>query len=120
MMRFKVDENLPVEIADVLRDEGYEADTVVGEGLAGQPDEVVFAHAQLERRILVTMDKGFGDIRRYTPHTHAGIVLLRSPAQDKRTLLQLFERVLPKLLERFVEGDLWIVEQGQVRVRSNR
>ena len=28
MLKFKIDENLPIEIADILREAGYEAETV--------------------------------------------------------------------------------------------
>ncbi len=34
-MRFKVDENLPVEVAELLRDHQYDAMTVVEQRLAG-------------------------------------------------------------------------------------
>lgn len=37
-MKFKIDENLPTEVAQALRDAGYEADTVEDEGLSGAPD----------------------------------------------------------------------------------
>jgi hypothetical protein len=45
-MNFKIDENLPTELADELRQLGHDADTVYGEGLAGAMDpEVVEAGA---------------------------------------------------------------------------
>jgi len=34
-MKFKVDENLPVEVADLLRQAGYDATTVVEQHLGG-------------------------------------------------------------------------------------
>ena len=40
-MTFKVDENLPVELAEDLRGLGHGSDTVVSEGLCGAPDPVV-------------------------------------------------------------------------------
>ena len=43
MMQFKIDENLPVECVQRLQAAGYSAETVAAEGLAGQPDAVVFA-----------------------------------------------------------------------------
>jgi predicted nuclease of predicted toxin-antitoxin system len=118
-MRFKIDENLPVEIAERLRAEGYIADTVIAQGLAGERDELVFDHCQREQRVLVTMDKGFGDIRQYTPGTHFGILLIRSARQDRDTFIQLIEQVLPHLQEQSIEGCLWIVEPGQVRIRRS-
>lgn len=40
-MRIKLDENLPAELADDLWACGHDADTVVGEHLAGEPDAIV-------------------------------------------------------------------------------
>ena len=37
-MRFKIDENLPVEIAEVLRLSGYDAATVLEQHLGGSRD----------------------------------------------------------------------------------
>ncbi|WP_338834811.1 hypothetical protein MHLNE_11180 [Moorella humiferrea] len=38
MLRFKIDENLPIEIADLLREAGYEAETVWSEQIQGFSD----------------------------------------------------------------------------------
>ena len=57
-MRIKLDENPPAEAADDLRDRGHDVETVVQEGLAGRSDKVVLAAARLERRTLITLDKG--------------------------------------------------------------
>ena len=40
-MKFKLDENLPVELMTDLRGLGHDADTVTGEGLRGAADPAV-------------------------------------------------------------------------------
>ena len=40
-MNFKIDESLPAEIAADLRAQGYEAETVVEEGLRGADDPII-------------------------------------------------------------------------------
>ena len=40
-MRFKLDENLPVELLEDLRAAAHEADGLRDEGLIGAPDDVV-------------------------------------------------------------------------------
>ena len=52
-MRFKLDENLPVEILEDLRAAGHEGDSVHDEGLAGEPDTAVLAAAKREGRVLL-------------------------------------------------------------------
>lgn len=76
-MKFKIDENLPVEIADEISGLGHEAGTVFGEQLSGFPDAKILAGAKNEKRVLLTMDKGIANVRHYPPEDFAGIVLFR-------------------------------------------
>ena len=76
-MRFKLDENIDVRAAAVLEQAGHDVATVVGQRLAGAVDTVVAEAVRVEDRILVTLDRGFGDLRTYPPGAHPGIVLLR-------------------------------------------
>ena len=64
-MRFKVDENLPVEVAEMLRQVGHDAATVLEQHLGGSDDAQLAALCQLESRIFVTLDMDFSDIRSY-------------------------------------------------------
>ena len=40
-MRIKIDENLPVDAAMFLRNQGHDAQTVTEQGMGGHPDENV-------------------------------------------------------------------------------
>jgi predicted nuclease of predicted toxin-antitoxin system len=40
-LKFKIDENLPTEYAQILREAGFEADTVSDEKLSGVGDSVL-------------------------------------------------------------------------------
>ena len=57
-MKFKIDENAPVEAANILRAAGFTADTVGEENLSGADDSIVASTSQSEGRILVTLDLG--------------------------------------------------------------
>ena len=69
-MRFKIDENLPVEAADLLQAAGHEATTIHDEHLVGQPDPNVAQVCRDECRALVTLDLDFSDIRTYPSMRH--------------------------------------------------
>ena len=43
MLKFKVDENLPTEAAELLANAGHDAMTVNDQGMVGQPDADVAA-----------------------------------------------------------------------------
>jgi predicted nuclease of predicted toxin-antitoxin system len=96
-MRFKVDENLPVEVAQLFREAGHEAATVLDQDLRGRDDRTVATICQQEARALVTLDLDFADIRTYPPAHHAGMVVLRLQQQDKPHVLEVFARVIPLL-----------------------
>jgi predicted nuclease of predicted toxin-antitoxin system len=96
-LAFKVDENLPDEVATAFRDAGYEASTARSEGLAGVQDAHVSEVAQREGRVLVTLDVDFGDIRAYPPEEYPGIIVLRLMWQDKQRVLAAIRRVLSLL-----------------------
>jgi predicted nuclease of predicted toxin-antitoxin system len=117
-VRFKVDQNLPVEIADALRFVGHDAETVYEENLAGTPDPHLATVIQREARGLVTLDLGFGDIRTYPPSEYLGLIVTRPSTQDTPHVLHVFESVVRHLAVESVVGRLWIVEDHRIRMRE--
>lgn len=116
-MRIKLDENLPTGLADEPTVRGHDADTVIDEGLDGQPDPVVVAAATDAGRVLVTLDRGIGDLRRYPPGSHAGVLVLRPTSQDPAPVLALVDRPLPTQDPDNLTGCVAIVEARRVRIR---
>ncbi len=82
-MRIKLDENLPASAAPRVAALGFDVDTTLEEQLQGRPDAEIWAAAQSERRLLVTQDLDFSDIRRFEPGTHEGLLLVRLPDSDQ-------------------------------------
>ena len=117
-MRFKVDENLPVETAEVLRQEGFNAATVAEKGIKGATDPTVIEMCQKESRTLITLDTDFADIRSYPPEKYNGLVVLRLKRQDKRHVLEIVSRIVELLPKEQLKGRLWIVEESLVRIRG--
>jgi predicted nuclease of predicted toxin-antitoxin system len=81
-VRFKLDENMPAAAATPFEAAGHHVDTVLDEGLAGGSDAPVLAAAGEAGRVVVTLDRGFGDIRAYPPGTYGGIVVIRPGEQS--------------------------------------
>ena len=99
-LKLKIDENLPADCAVLLRNSGFEADTVADKRLAGADDNVIASRSQAEERLLVTLDLDFSNVRAYPPAQHAGIIFLRARRQDKRTVLALIDRIVLALTNR--------------------
>ena len=116
-MKLKIDENLPSECAGILRDGGFEADTVADERLTGVEDSAIAVRTRAEGRVLITLDLDFANIRAYPPAEYAGIIVLRSKRQDKHAVLALVHRVALVLTNRAPAGELWIVEPDRIRFR---
>lgn len=117
-MKFKVDENLPAEVAELLRAAQHDALTVVKQGLTGQPDRHITNVCAEEGRILVTLDLDFADIRTYPPAESPGFIVIRPDRQDKLHIINLFQQVIPLLSQEPVSHHLWIVEDGRIRIRG--
>jgi predicted nuclease of predicted toxin-antitoxin system len=62
-LKFKIDENLPVEAAVLLRKAGFEGDMVAEEHLSGADDSTVAGAVRSGVRVPVTLHRDFGDIR---------------------------------------------------------
>ncbi len=117
-MRFKLDENLHPDTSAVLRRAGHHVETVWDEGLQGATDSRLADVLKRERRVLVAFDVGFADIRAYPPGDFAGLIVLRLQRQDRRSVVRVFTRLLHALKERSLAGQLWIVDERRVRVRT--
>ncbi len=116
-VKLKLDENLPHSLVNVLRSAGHDTDSVTEEGLTGAHDQTVFASAQDAGRLLLTLDRGFGDIRRYAPGTHAGILVLRLQDESAPAVLRAIRRLIAQHDLEDLAGTIAIVEPARLRIR---
>ena len=116
-MRLKLDENLPDEAREAAVALGHDVDTVVEEELGGASDPDVLAAARREDRFLVTLDRGFGDVRRYPPGTHGGIAVLRVDSQDAGSVADAMTTFLSNDLLGDLHGCIVVVRGHLVRIR---
>jgi predicted nuclease of predicted toxin-antitoxin system len=119
-MRIKVDEDLPKPAVQMLRNRGYDAASVIEQGMGGLKDTPLWRAVQAERRFLVTADKGFADIRSYAPGTHAGVLLLRPDQDGIRPVMDLLERVLSSYSLDDLAETVTVVTPRNIRIRRAR
>lgn len=117
-MNFKIDENLPAEVANLLISAGHDAETVFDEGLVGADDQNIIEVCTSENRALVTLDLDFSNVRAYPPSDHSGLIVLRLRRQDKQHVLKVVSQILDMLEREQLVGRLWIVEEDRIRVRK--
>lgn len=117
-MQFKVDENLPSEVAGILRAAGHDAVSVIDQQMSGAADPNVATVCREERRTLVTLDLDFSDIRTYPPADFPGLIVLRPSSQAKPTVLALVNHLLSLLGVEPLSGNLWILQETGLRIRE--
>ncbi len=116
-MRVKLDENMPVALAELLRSAGHETSTVPEEGLSGADDPNVLDAAAFEHRLLMTFDTDFADIRTYPLGSHAGIVVFRLSDQRWSVLKEPVRMLLDLGVLEELHGGLAIVDETRIRTR---
>ncbi len=117
-MRFKMDENLPVELADMFREAGHDAVTALDQDLMGSRDSDLASLCKREGRVIVTFDTDFADIRTYPPGAYPGLVVFRLNSQARGRVLEIGTRLLKVLSGADISGQLRIVEESRIRVRQ--
>jgi predicted nuclease of predicted toxin-antitoxin system len=116
-MKIKLDENLPEELADLLASNHHDVHTVRGEALAGRDDQTVFAAAGAEKRVLITQDLDFSDVRRFKPGSHPGIVLVRLHDPSRRRLIERFRQIVAtEAIESWI-GCFVVISDRKLRIR---
>ncbi len=116
-MRLKLDENLSRHLKESLRAFSKDVTTAAEEGLLSQPDPIVAEAARAERRILITLDLEFADLRKYPPGTHPGIILFRPQTFGPLAVNRLVATFLRDTDLQHLAGCVVIVEPSRVRVR---
>lgn len=118
MARFLADEDLPRSLVPHLRAAGIAADDVRDAGLRGKSDDEIFEYAVSHGLTLLTADVGFGNILRFPPETHAGIVVARFPSElPIASLNQAILSALRGLSDSEIVGGLIVIEPSRIRLR---
>lgn len=110
---------MPVVVADILRDSGYDAETVYSEAISGISDPELLDVCRHEHRILLTLDLDFANIVDYPTGRYPGIVIFRLNSVGPDAVLVAVRRWLLAAAESAPgPGTLWIVSNNRIRVRT--
>ena len=75
-MKCKLDENLGDLGRELLAAAGHDVSTVGMQGMSGSGDAALYEACRVEGRILITLDRDFGEVLRFPPEDTAGIAVL--------------------------------------------
>lgn len=116
-MKFKLDENIGQRGRQLLLVAGHDIATASEQLLTGATDSQLIAATSAEKRCLVTLDLDFANPLLFPPQHYSGIAVLRLPERASQEQLLTLVRTLCKALQtEFIDGRLWIVEIGRIRI----
>lgn len=117
-MKLFLDENLSPQQARFLREQGYDAISVVEAGLSGEPDSKIRQFAIENGRVLVTLDADFADILRFPPSGTPGVIRLKIHPPTEAGIRDQIVKALKTLENTPLEGCLAVSHGGVIRIRS--
>jgi predicted nuclease of predicted toxin-antitoxin system len=115
-MRLKLDENMPTLLATTLRNAGHDVHTAADENLLGKSDDEVWVTTRREGRLLVTLDRDFGQLAAGGGE-HAGAIVLRPRDAEQTAIVSLAGRAVQLAAEIDMKNRVAIVEDERVRIR---
>ena len=113
-MRLLIDSSLWSPIAHDLRQDGHDVEAVA-DWPKDPGDRAILAYAHAHQRILVTLDKDFGDLIVRDGRPHAG--LLRLVTESVHQQIVMVREAIEKHSDDLLVGAIVTVEEDRIRVR---
>jgi predicted nuclease of predicted toxin-antitoxin system len=115
-VKLLVDVGVGKVVEDWLRTQGHNVLTVRDLD-PHLPDEEILERAVREKRLIITMDKDFGELVHRSERQHAGVLLLRLEAADSATKVAVVQRIFEQREARLL-GKFAVYRRGQLRIRK--
>lgn len=114
-MRLLLDSCVWAGARGLIAEQGHDA-VWVGDWIADPGDEEILNRAHADQRVLVTLDKDFGELVVVHGRAHCGIVRLVGLAAREQAATLL--RVIELHADRLVSGALITVDAKRLRIRE--
>ena len=115
-MRLLIDSSFWAPGVLALRQAGHDVEAV-SDWPADPGDRAILAYAHARRRILVTLDKDFGDLIVRDGHPHAGLLRLVTVSVHSQASMAL--EAIDRFGSELLGGAIVTVEEDRIRVRPS-
>jgi predicted nuclease of predicted toxin-antitoxin system len=92
-LKLLLDENIGSQVADALSGQGYNVKSVFVD-MRGATDEKVLEAAVREERVVVTLEKDFGQLVFHSSKQHVGVLFLRLRIESTENIIHVLLDVL--------------------------
>ncbi|MFH1456568.1 MAG: DUF5615 family PIN-like protein [Patescibacteria group bacterium] len=116
MLKIFADECINKDIILVLRQNDFDVKTVKDAKLIGASDDEIFNFIKKSKRILVTFDRGFGDIFRFDISKSSGVIVVLNAKMKKDEVANTILGFTKFIANKNLKGKLVIVGKNKVRI----
>jgi predicted nuclease of predicted toxin-antitoxin system len=117
-LKFLVDVGVGKKVEEYLLVKGYDTKAVRSIDQS-MPDQEIIRLAALEKRIVITMDKDFGELVYHSGMDHSGILLLRLEDATGSEKQQVIAKILTKYADN-MENNFCVYQNKKFRFRRLR
>jgi len=114
-LKFLVDVGVGRKVEGWLRENGYDVSAV--RNIDPKTKDVdILKIASSGSRIVITMDKDFGELICYSGKTHAGVLILRLADAHADEKIEVLKNILRDYSDQ-IENSLCVYQDGRLRIR---
>ena len=117
-LKFLVDVGVGKKVEEYLQEQGYDTKAVRAIDTR-MPDKEIIRLAASERRMVVTMDKGFGELVYHSTMKHTGVLLLRLEDATGLEKLQVVREILDNYSDQ-MKNHFCVYQNKKFRIRRIR
>jgi predicted nuclease of predicted toxin-antitoxin system len=110
-MHFKLDENIPLKLGNIIKIKGHSVSSVFSENISGIDDKSLLKICKDENYILITLDKDF------VSSSQKGIIILSLKNQGNLSVINAFENFTKEVNLQRTKYSLIIIEENNIRIR---
>ena len=114
-----LDHCVPRRYLALLSEWGYQAQIITAYSPADASGTQVINLAQQHDAVLLTFDLDFANVLQYPPINYAGVIVVRSAAEDEALVDETLKAALDDLYRDNLRQALVIVSAGRYRVRTS-
>ena len=116
MLKFFADECINIDIVLALRQSGFDVLTVKDAGLTGTDDDTIFNFSRDNKRILLTFDRGFGDIFRFNISKSSGVIVILISQMSRDGIIGILSKFISLIQDQGFDGKLAIIGKTRIRI----